>query len=317
MQNNAEYEISRRRKRLLEELMELECKEAPRMMWGMHTGEIGMHSHEEMACCSRAGCVPVEPAPKAAASRWVETLDGPIYTDGKPLIEDEQAAASTTENEDSILREAAGNLTMLLTIIRHKDTLSREAEADVRRVISQLKPDALKLSDIPKAVRSPLIVSRMIAKYGPTEERLELLRKHTTAYEEKYADEMAVNLMNGLTQMMKEPKAAASTSVDAPKSKTCEFDPPKYCQRCGGTGSVSLDIHSSVCGICEGTGKAPAEPARIMAHECQCNSEEAQTCADRHCGFHTWEPFCDIEPRCKDAGRCARCGLIGPSVDHV
>ncbi len=51
------------------------------------------------------------------------------------------------------------------------------------------------------------------------------------------------------------PKAAASTSVDAPK-----------CQRCEGRGIVGgADPNTSwlcVCGLCDGTGKAPAEPVK-------------------------------------------------------
>ncbi len=111
--------------------------------------------------------------------------------------------AKPIEN-NSILHEAAGNLAFLMCVIRCGEQLSPEEEANVRRIISELTPDSLKLRDIPKTVRSPLIISRMIAKCGPTDERLSLLRKHCAAFDAKYGDEMVLNLVHGLSQMFNE-----------------------------------------------------------------------------------------------------------------
>ncbi len=106
-------------------------------------------------------------------------------------------AVKPIEN-NRILHEAAGNLAMLLCVIRCGEQLHPDEEANVQRVISLLAPQHLKLRDIPKEVLNVVTVSRMIAKCGATDERMALLLKHTIIYEQKYADEMAANLMRNI-----------------------------------------------------------------------------------------------------------------------
>jgi len=77
MQNNAEYEISRRRKRFLEELMELECKDllnaarerlrGEHGAWCAHKSGLCTCGHNALRDAVNALNVPVEPSPKAAA----------------------------------------------------------------------------------------------------------------------------------------------------------------------------------------------------------------------------------------------------------